>query len=130
DDPGVIRHLYHEASKTLKYGGLDANEALALITINPAKQLGIDDRVGSLEVGKDADVAIFRGHPLSIYTVPQLTLVDGVVRFDRENDPDDMRIYVDPEELYDSTCFTNPENYDASIGMTAASFEQLFENRE
>lgn len=130
DDPGVIRHLYHEASKTLKYGGLDANEALALITINPAKQLGIDDRVGSLEVGKDADVAIFRGHPLSIYTVPQLTLVDGVVRFDRENDPDDMRIYVDPEELYDSTCFTYPERHDACLGMTSTAFEQLFENRE
>lgn len=130
DDPGVIRHLYHEASKTLKYGGLSVDQALALITINPAKQLGIDDRVGSLEVGKDADVAIFRGHPLSIYTVPQLTLVDGVVRFDRENDPDDMRIYVDPEELYDSTCFTAPESHDSCLGMTAAAFEELFENRE
>ena len=97
DDPGVIRHLYHEASKTLKYGGLSREEALALITINPAKQLGIDSRVGSLEVGKDGDVAIFREHPLSIYTVPVMTLVDGIVRFDRENDPDDMRIYVDPE---------------------------------
>lgn len=130
DDPGVIRHLYHEASKTLKYGGLTADEALALITINPAKQLGIDDRVGSLEVGKDADVTIFREHPLSIYTVPQLTLVDGVVRFDRENDPDDMRIYVDPEEMYDSTCFADPEGHDSCLGKTVTAFEQLFENRK
>lgn len=129
DDPGVIRHLYHEASKTLKYGGLSVDEALALITINPAKQLGIDDRVGSLEVGKDGDVAIFSEHPLSIYTVPQLTLVDGVVRFDRENDPDDVRIYVDPEELYDSTYFSGPDNPDdACLGTGVATFEQLFES--
>src|SRR5690606_1316041 len=105
DDPGVIRHLYHEASKTLKYGGLSRDEALSMITINPAKQHGIDNRVGSLEVGKDGDVAIFRGHPLSIYTVPVMTIVDGVVRFDRDKDPEDMRIYVDPEERFDQSGF-------------------------
>lgn len=129
DDPGVIRHLYHEASKTLKYGGLSRDEALALITINPAKQLGIDKRVGSLEVGKDGDVAIFREHPLSIYTVPVMTLVDGIVRFDRENDPDDMRIYVDPEERFDHTGFAAPEGYHDCLGTTAMTFHQLFEER-
>ncbi|MFO7256236.1 MAG: amidohydrolase [Bacteroidota bacterium] len=129
DDPGVIRHLYHEASKTLKYGGLSRDEALALITINPAKQLGIDDRVGSLEVGKDGDVAIFRGHPLSIYTVPVMTIVDGIVRFDREKDPDDMRIYVDPEERFDQSGFESPESYHDCLGTATATFNQLFENR-
>lgn len=129
DDPGVIRHLYHEASKTLKYGGLSRDEALALITINPAKQLGIDKWVGSLEVGKDGDVAIFREHPLSIYTVPVMTLVDGIVRFDREQDPDDMRIYVDPEERFDQSGFMVPESYHDCLGADAATFEQLFENR-
>ncbi|MDV3310692.1 MAG: amidohydrolase [Cyclobacteriaceae bacterium] len=129
DDPGVIRHLYHEASKTLKYGGLSREEALALITINPAKQLGIDSRVGSLEVGKDGDVAIFREHPLSIYTVPVMTLVDGIVRFDRENDPDDMRIYVDPEERFDQSGFSMPESFHDCLGAAAATFNQLFENR-
>lgn len=129
DDPGVIRHLYHEASKTLKYGGLSRDEALSLITINPAKQLGIDKRVGSLEVGKDGDVAIFRGHPLSIYTLPVMTLVDGIVRFDREKDPDDMRIYVDPEERFDQAGFTVPESYHDCLGSAAATFNQLFENR-
>lgn len=130
DDPGVIRHLYHEASKTLKYGDLTEDEALALITINPAKQLGIDSRVGSLEVGKDGDVAIFSEHPLSIYTVPQMTLVDGVVRFDRENDPDDMRIYVDPEELYDNACLTVPDEHDSCLGNATIAFEQLFEDHK
>src|SRR6478609_209007 len=96
DDPELIRHLYHEAAKTIKYGGLTKDEALALITINPAKQLGIDSRVGSLEVGKDADIAIFKGHPLSIYAIPVMTVVDGIVRFDRDNDASDMRLMVDP----------------------------------
>ena len=97
DSQELNRHLYHEAAKTQKYGGLSDEEALALITINPARQLGIADRVGSIEEGKDADLALFSAHPLSIYAVPQRTLVDGVVRFDRERDPDDMRLDVDPE---------------------------------
>ncbi len=101
DSGELIRHLYHEAAKTQKYGGLSDDEALSLITINSAKQLGIEDRVGSLEVGKDADIAIFQNHPLSIYAIPMLTLVDGVVRFNREKDADDMRIYVDPKEVVD-----------------------------
>lgn len=96
DSPELIRHLNHEAAKTMRYGGLTQDEALALITINPARQLGIDDRVGSLEVGKDADIAIFSAMPLSIYSICLMTIVDGVVRFDAANDPDDMRMRVDP----------------------------------
>ncbi len=98
DSGEMIRHLYYEAAKTQRYGGLSDDEALSLITINPARQLGIDDKVGSIEIGKDADIAIFSGHPLSVYAVPQMTIVDGIVRFDKENDPSDMRIYIDPEE--------------------------------
>lgn len=97
DSPELIRHLNHEAAKTQKYGGLSADEALALITLNPARQLGIESRVGSIEVGKDADLAIFSAHPLSVYSICQKTIVDGVVRFDRDRDPDDMRLYVDPK---------------------------------
>ena len=61
-------------------------QALALVTINAAKQLQIDDRVGSIEVGKDADLVVYDGHPLSSYAVVQTTLVDGRVYFDRELD--------------------------------------------
>lgn len=96
DSGELNRHLYHEAAKSQRYGGLTDDEALALITINPAIQLGIQDHVGSIEIGKDGDVAIFDGHPLSIYTVPVLTYVDGIKVFDRENDADDMRVDVDP----------------------------------
>ncbi len=98
DSPELIRHLNHEAAKTQKYGGLTSDEALALITINPARQLGIEDRVGSIEEGKEADLAIFNTHPLSVYAICQKTIVDGVVRFDRQSDPDDMRMYVDPKQ--------------------------------
>jgi len=97
DSGELIRHLYHEAAKTQRYGDLTDNEALRLITLNPAIQLGIDERVGSIEVGKEGDIAIFDKHPLSTYTIPQMTIVDGVVRFDID-DPADMRMDVDPEE--------------------------------
>jgi imidazolonepropionase-like amidohydrolase len=99
DSGELIRHLYHEAAKTQKYGGLSDEEALSLITINPARQLGIENRVGSIEVGKEADLAIFNAHPLSVYAIPVLTIVDGIVRFDREHDADDKRLYVDPKEV-------------------------------
>lgn len=98
DSGELIRHLYHEAAKSQKYGDLTEDEALGLITINPARQLGIDDRVGSIEEGKEGDVVLFSAHPLSIYAIPELTVIDGVVRFDRANDPADMRIYPDVNE--------------------------------
>ena len=101
DIPGEQRDLYLQAAKTQRYGDLSDTQALRLITINPARQLGIADRVGSIEEGKAADLAIFSEHPLSVYTEPQRTYVDGVVRFDHEEDPDDMRLRVDPEGTVD-----------------------------
>ena len=80
------RHLNQEAAKTIKYGGLSEDEALRLITINPATQLGVDKRVGSIEVGKDADLVLFSAHPLSVYAVPEKVLIDGIVYFDRQKD--------------------------------------------
>lgn len=86
DDAEEMRHLNHEAAKAVKWGGLSDDAALALVTINPARQFGIEDRVGSIEVGKDADLVIYDRHPLSSYAVVQTTLVDGKVYFDRELD--------------------------------------------
>ncbi|MEQ6166172.1 amidohydrolase [Ekhidna sp. MALMAid0563] len=123
DSGELIRHLYHEAAKSQKYGGLTDDEALSLITINPAKQLGIDHRVGSLEEGKEGDVAIFKNHPLSIYAVPMMTIVDGIVRFDRENDPADMRIYPDPEEKIDVTLWEK-EDHDRCMQNTEFLFNK------
>jgi imidazolonepropionase-like amidohydrolase len=86
DDAEEARHLNQEAAKSMKYGGLSANDALKLVTLNPAIQLGIDQRVGSIDVGKDADLAIFNHDPLSVYAVVQKTLIDGHVYFDRQAD--------------------------------------------
>lgn len=78
-----IRRLFNDAAKTMKYGGLSENEALSLITLNPAIQLGVDDIVGSLEVGKHGDIAIFLEHPLSAYTRCEMTIIEGEIYFDR-----------------------------------------------
>ncbi len=78
-----IRRLFNDAAKTLKYGGLSENEALKLITINPAIQLGVDGIVGSLETGKHGDIAIFNEHPLSAYTRCEMTIIEGEIYFDR-----------------------------------------------
>lgn len=86
DDPELTRHLDKEAAKTMKYGGLSETEALSLITINPAKQLMIDKRVGSLEVGKDADVLLYDGHPLSNLSKVVKVWIDGHSYFDRDRD--------------------------------------------
>ena len=86
DDAEEATHLNQEAAKMIRYGGLTRDEALKLVTINPAIQLGIDKRVGSIEVGKDADLVIYNHDPLSAYAVVQKTLVDGRVLFDRDKD--------------------------------------------
>ena len=86
DSDERARRLNIEAAKAMRYGNLTEEEALKLITINPAIQLGIQDRVGSLEVGKDADLAIWNGHPLSVYSRVDTTFIDGEVFFDRQQD--------------------------------------------
>jgi len=75
-----------EAAKAVKYGGVPEEEALKFVTLNPAKQLRIDHRVGSLEVGKDADFVIWSGSPLSTYSKCEQTWIEGRKYFDREED--------------------------------------------
>jgi imidazolonepropionase-like amidohydrolase len=84
DSSERIRRLFNEAGKAMKYGGLSEDEALRLITINPAIELGVDKIVGSLEVGKHGDVAIFNEHPMSAYTRCDMTIIEGDVYFDRD----------------------------------------------
>jgi imidazolonepropionase-like amidohydrolase len=79
-----IRRLFNDAAKTMKYGGLSEDEALRLVTINPAIQLGVDKIGGSLEVGKQGDIAIFSEHPMSAYTRCDMTIIEGEVYFDRD----------------------------------------------
>ena len=86
DSADLARRLYQEAAKTIKYGNLTEEEALRFITLNPAKQLKVDQRVGSIDVGKDADIAIFNAHPFSIYARVEMTLIEGETYFDRKAD--------------------------------------------
>ena len=83
DSEDFARRLNQEAAKTMRYGGATEEEALKMITLNAAWIIGVDDRVGSLDVGKDADIVIWDGYPLSSYAVPNKVLIDGDVYFDR-----------------------------------------------
>ena len=83
DSEDYTRRLNQEAAKTMRYGGATEEEALKMITLNAAWIVGVDDRVGSIEVGKDADLVIWDGYPLSSTGVPEKVLIDGDVYFDR-----------------------------------------------
>jgi len=83
DSEDYTRRLNQEAAKAMRYGGASEEEALKMITLNAAWIVGVDDRVGSIEVGKDADLVIWDGYPLSSYGVPEKVWIDGEVYFDR-----------------------------------------------
>lgn len=99
DSGELMRHLNQEAAKAIRYGGLTDDEALAMITINPAKQLAIDNRVGSIEVGKDADLVIYDKHPLSNYAKVQKVFIDGQMYFDRDKDMSDRAVKAERRKM-------------------------------
>src|SRR5215217_2661945 len=84
DSDERIRRLYQEAGVGVRYGNMSVNNALKMITLNPAIQLGVDKMVGTLEVGKDGDIAIFSAHPFAPQAMVEYTIVDGKVLFERE----------------------------------------------
>lgn len=86
DSDERMRRLNLDAAKVMKYGGVPEEEALKMITLNPARQLGIDKRTGSVEQGKDADLVIWNAHPFSVYSRPEMTMVEGEIFFDRQQD--------------------------------------------
>lgn len=86
DDAEMARHLNQEAGKAVLYGNVPEEDALKFVTLNPARMLHIDDKVGSLKAGKDADVVIWSANPLSIYAKAEKTFVDGVAYWDIEKD--------------------------------------------
>lgn len=86
DDAEMARRLNHEAAKAIKYGGLTEDEAWKLCTLNPAKMLHIDDKVGSVKEGKDADLVLWSTNPLSIYAHVKFTMIDGMIYYSEERD--------------------------------------------
>ncbi len=91
DDAEMARRLNQEAAKTILYGGLSEAEAWKTVTLNPAKMLRLDDRLGSIKVGKDADLVLWTDNPLSIYAKPEKTIIDGTVYFDLDKKEDSER---------------------------------------
>ena len=86
DDAEMARRLNQEAGKAVMYGGVSEEDAWKFVTLNPAKLLHIDDRVGSIKTGKDADIVIWSDHPMSVYAKAEKTFIDGIKFFDREED--------------------------------------------
>ncbi len=128
DSDELIRHLNHETGKTIRYGQTSVEDALKMITINPAIQLGIEDRVGSIEEGKDGDVVIWSGHPISIYSKVEQTYIDGKKYFDLAEDPADMRISINPNQDYEAASFSGEilagRHVDACMEDTFILFEE------
>jgi imidazolonepropionase-like amidohydrolase len=119
DSPNRIRYLGLEAAKCIKWGGLSETEALQLVTLNPATQLRIDHRIGSIEIGKDADLAVFNGHPLNTFSKCILTLIDGEAYFldprPEPNEPAD-KLHLPPD--VDMTIPETPHRAYAIVGAT------------
>ena len=96
DDAEMSRRLNQEAAKTIKYGGLSEEDAWKTVTLNPAKLLKIDNRVGSIKVGKDADLVLWNHNPLSVYATAEKTIIEGAIYFDIERDKE-MRSEIKTE---------------------------------
>ncbi len=95
DDAEMGRRLNQEAAKSIKYGGMKEEEALKMVTLNPAKLLHLDEQMGSIKVGKDADIVLWSEHPLSIYAVAEKTIIDGTVYYDIEQNKQKQQWIID-----------------------------------
>ncbi len=96
DDAEMARRLNQEAAKSVKYGGMKEEDAWKMVTLNPAKLLHLDDRMGSLKVGKDADIVLWSEHPLSVYAKVEQTYIDGVKYYDKDED-EKLRVEIKKE---------------------------------
>ncbi len=101
DSAERVRRLYQEAARGVKYGGIPENECLKMITINAAMNLGIDNRVGSIEIGKDGDIAIFSHYPLHTAARCEMTIIDGEIYFDRSETDVAAGWVIDPDGSQD-----------------------------
>ncbi|MEM9981069.1 MAG: amidohydrolase family protein [Bacteroidota bacterium] len=98
DDAEMARRLNQEAAKAVKYGGMSEEDAWKMVTLNPAKLLHLEDRMGSIKTGKDADLVLWSAHPLSIYAQAEKTMVDGIVYYDLKKD-EQKRDYIQKERV-------------------------------
>jgi imidazolonepropionase-like amidohydrolase len=100
DDAEMARRLNQEAAKTVTYGGVPEEDAWKMVTLNPAKLLRVDDKLGSVKTGKDADLVLWNANPLSVYARPEFTMIEGTVYFDRKKDEEKQKtMAVERERL-------------------------------
>lgn len=107
DSADLMRHMTVEAAKTVRFSGLDEREALATITLNAARLFGMDNRIGTIEVGKDADLAVFNGHPLDTFARCVLTLIDGEVYFQHRDFMPSGPTPTSPDATFDADAAAN-----------------------
>ncbi|HEV7381759.1 MAG TPA: amidohydrolase family protein [Dyadobacter sp.] len=100
DDAEMARRLNQEAAKTVTYGGVPEEDAWKMVTLNPAKLLRVDDKLGSVKAGKDADLVLWNANPLSVYARPEFTMIEGTIYFDRKKDEEKQKtMAVERERL-------------------------------
>jgi imidazolonepropionase-like amidohydrolase len=124
DDAEMARRLNQEAAKSVKYGGMSEEDALKMVTINPAKMLHVDGSVGSIKAGKDADLVLWSDNPLSIYAKAEKTIVDGIVYFDREKDKE-LRKQVTAERTRLVQKMLNEKKGGGNVGPAAPSVKKM-----
>ena len=124
DDAEMARRLNQEAAKAVKYGGISEEEAWKFVTLNPAKMLHIDDKVGSIRIGKDADLVVWNENPLSIYAHALQTYVDGIKYFDVETDSI-LRKDVIKEKARLMQKMTDAKNKGESTRKPTMNFQEL-----
>lgn len=125
DDAEMGRRLNQEAAKAVKYGGVSEEEALKFVTLNPAKLLHLDNRMGSIKVGKDADIVLWSDHPLSVYAKAEKTMVDGRILFDIELDKQ-KRIAMEKERERIIQLMLEAKNNGAPTKKVVAKTKQLY----
>ncbi|MEQ9440372.1 MAG: amidohydrolase family protein [Cyclobacteriaceae bacterium] len=125
DDAEMARRLNQEAAKSVKYGGMSEEDAWKMVTLNPAKLLHLDDRIGSIKVGKDADLVLWTDHPLSIYAQADKTMVDGKVYYDREAN-EQKEQWVNQERARLTQKMQEAKKNGASTQMPSSTIQQLF----
>jgi imidazolonepropionase-like amidohydrolase len=124
DDAEMARRLNQEAAKAVKYGGVSEEEAFKFVTLNPAKLLHIDDRVGSIKAGKDADIVLWTDNPMSIYARVIQTYVDGICYFDAETDKTN-RDYISKERARLIQKMTAEKNKGAAMQKPSQTLEVI-----
>jgi imidazolonepropionase-like amidohydrolase len=126
DDAEMARRLNHEAAKSIKYDNMKEEDTLKMVTINPATMLHVQDRVGSIKVGKDADIVLWTDNPLSVYAKVQTTIVDGIVYFDRTQH-DIMQANITKERARLIQLLIKEKKGGAATTPARPTFDKVFE---